>query len=103
MENLKSIFIHNLKEARVRAKLTQAQLAEKTDLSVGFIGDIETGRTSPSFHNIEGISAALQIHPFELFIPIEETIDIRQTRMDTMLIEVKEVLEKYISSDNDGK
>lgn len=95
MEDLKSIFIHNLKKARVRTKMTQAQLAEETELSVGFIGDIETGRTSPSFQNIEIIAQALKVEPFMLFIPIENRKILDSTQVTLLLDEIEALLHKY--------
>ena len=99
MADLKMVFIRNLKEARKRKNFTQAQLAEKTDLSVGFIGDIETGRTNPSFQTIETLSQALGVEPYELFIPPEKGKNLEQKKLTNVLDEVREVLEKYIVSE----
>ncbi len=43
--------------------LTQAQLAKKTGLSTGFIGQLEQGKVQPSLRTLEQISAALNISP----------------------------------------
>ncbi len=47
--------------------LTQAQLADKVDLSVDTIGQIERGKIAPSFDNIGALADALGVHPAELF------------------------------------
>ena len=95
MDNLKQLFIHNLKAARQRKRLTQAELAERAELSTGFIGDIETGRTSPSFQTIEIIAEILEIEPYMLFLPEEMTKNFSRYQVQTILEEVREVLEKY--------
>jgi transcriptional regulator with XRE-family HTH domain len=60
MGKTQDIFIENLKKIRNKKGLTQAQLAEKADLSSGLIGDIETGKSNPTLTTIEKISVALE-------------------------------------------
>lgn len=47
--------------------LTQAHLADRVDLSVDTIGQIERGKIAPSFETIEALTEALGVHPAELF------------------------------------
>lgn len=67
MVDYQKCFIENLKDFRKAKGLTQAQLAEKCDVSNGTIGNIETGITKPSFDLILQMSAVLEIKPEELF------------------------------------
>ncbi|MBQ4013779.1 MAG: helix-turn-helix transcriptional regulator [Treponema sp.] len=67
MIDYQKCFIDNLKRFRKAKGLTQAQLAEKCDVSNGTIGNIETGITKPSFDLILQISAVLDIKPEALF------------------------------------
>ena len=50
-----------VKKYRRRARLTQENLAELTNLTVQHIGNIETGRKSPSIDSLIGIADALGI------------------------------------------
>jgi transcriptional regulator with XRE-family HTH domain len=54
-------------ELREKANLTQAQLAEKTNVSNDTISRIERGIRSPSFEVLERLSKALNIEVRELF------------------------------------
>lgn len=56
-----------IRQIRKSQKLTQAQLAEKTDLSDDYIGAIERGSRSPSLEVLEKIAQALQISLKDLF------------------------------------
>lgn len=56
-----------MKELRRKKRLTQAQLAERTDLSVNYISQIETGEASPSFETIVTLAESLEVEMKELF------------------------------------
>lgn len=49
-----------IREARLRANLSQERLAERAGLAAGYISQIETGRKVPSAKAISRISEALQ-------------------------------------------
>lgn len=66
---LQDIFSSNLKELRLRANLTQLKLAEKADLSVGYICDLESGRRWGTPETFSKLAGALDINPFELLVP----------------------------------
>lgn len=48
--------------------MSQEELAQRADLSPGFIANIETGRNFPSSKAILKISAALKVEPWKLFL-----------------------------------
>ena len=64
---LKQIFINNLKELRKKEGLSQMKLAEYCNVSLGYIGEIESGRKFPSTELIEKISYVLRIEPYLFF------------------------------------
>jgi transcriptional regulator with XRE-family HTH domain len=64
---LRKLFGASLRQCRRSRGLTQAQLAEATDLSLEMIGRLERGITAPSFETIEALASVLQIAPAELF------------------------------------
>ena len=80
MADYHKCFIENLKYYRKIKGITQAQLAEKCDVSNGTIGNIESGITKPSFDLILQLSVALDITPEILFHTAESSnIDKRET------------------------
>ena len=56
----------NIKTARKKCGFTQLELADRTGVSLQFIGKIETAFSKPSFDTIIDISYALNIEPAEL-------------------------------------
>ncbi len=66
---LQELFSSNLKEMRIRANLSQMKLAEKADLSVGYICDLESGRRWGTPETFSKLAKALEINPFELLLP----------------------------------
>lgn len=64
-------FIQNMKFYRKKKGISQAQLAESCNVSNGTIGNIECGRTKPSFDLILIIANSLEIKPESLFYSSE--------------------------------
>jgi len=56
-----SKFPDRLKAARQLRNLSQSELAEKAQLQPSAVSHFETGRRSPSFDNLKGLSEALQV------------------------------------------
>jgi len=63
-----SIFVQNLRKHRRKCGLTQAQLAEKVNVSTHHIGMIELSRNNPTLELVERIAEALNIEIYELFM-----------------------------------
>lgn len=74
MAAIKKKFGIHLYQLRNKAGLTQAKLAEKTNLSVDLISRIERGDRAPSLETIEKISDAMKVRLTELFNFDEEEI-----------------------------
>jgi len=68
---LKTIVRTNIKRYREHRKWTQAQLAEKLDISINFLSDIENGKKWISPTSMVKIASAFNIEPFELFKPAD--------------------------------
>ncbi len=65
-EELRVTFSKNIKSARLASKLTQEVLAEKADISLNFLKDIESGRSGTSLTTLVNLSHALHTTPNEL-------------------------------------
>lgn len=57
-----------LKRMRLRLGLTQEELADRTELTKGFISQLETDKTSPSIATLEDILEALGSSLSEFFV-----------------------------------
>ena len=70
-QELQSIFGSNIKQYRYNRNLSQADLAEKLDISVNFLCNIENGNRWVSPKTLVKFAAVLNIEPYELFKPAE--------------------------------
>lgn len=64
-----------VREYRLRKKLTQQELAEKSDLSLPFINLIENNRRNLSVDTLLKILSSMEIDPSDFFRPLSETSD----------------------------
>ena len=64
-----------VRECRLSKKLTQQELAEKSDLSLPFINLIENNRRNLSVDTLLKILSAMEIDPSDFFRPLSETSD----------------------------
>lgn len=60
-------FGKRLKEIRLKRKLTQAELAEKIELSTNFVGMVERGLRNTSIDKLFSIAEALDVTLEEFF------------------------------------
>lgn len=56
----------NIKKARKKAGLTQAQAAEKAGIHTNYFARVERGEENPSFDILEKIAKALKIKSSEI-------------------------------------
>ena len=113
MQRLSTIFIKNLKEFRKKCGFTQAQLAEKVNVTSHYIGMLEMGRNFPATDLIERIAKALNIEMYELFVeshsPTKELeklrhdimIEIKKTITETVIETVREAFEENMKHSSD--
>jgi len=71
-QELRAILSQNIKRFRGFRKLSQAEFAEKIDISIPFLSDIENGKKWVSPITLVKIADALNIEVYELLKP--ETI-----------------------------
>lgn len=62
-----------VREYRLSKKLTQQELAEKSDLSLPFINLIENNRRNLSVDTLLKILSAMDIEPSDFFRPLSQT------------------------------
>ncbi|AEE15566.1 helix-turn-helix domain-containing protein [Treponema brennaborense] len=93
----------NIKKIRIAKKLNQAELAEKLGLSVKYVSDLETGRSSGSFDTLVNLADALGVEPYELLLPRNQPVnyDSRRTkqlmtRLRTNLNELVDTVENFL-------
>lgn len=66
-------------------KMTQMQLAEAADISVGFLCDLESGKKWGTLETMAKLAKALHIKPYQLLMPEDEkdqTINIHEDLSD---------------------
>lgn len=67
MEEIKLLLGRRVKYLRRLRNLTQAQLAEKVELSVNYVSQIETGIASPTLKTLFILAQGLDVEIKELF------------------------------------
>jgi transcriptional regulator with XRE-family HTH domain len=68
-QKLRDILSKNLRKYRNYSKLSQAELAEKLDISIPFLSDIENGKKWISPKTLAKMADAFDIEAFELLRP----------------------------------
>ncbi|MDR2743332.1 MAG: helix-turn-helix domain-containing protein [Treponema sp.] len=68
---LRTVVRTNIRRYRGYRQWTQAEFAEKLDISVNFLCDIENGKRWISPSSMVKIACILNIEPFELFKPVD--------------------------------
>lgn len=82
-----------LKACRLRRRMTQEQLAERSGLSYKFIGEIERGDANPTITTVDRLAAALGVEMSVLFREAHQrpATDYQISRHE--LLRVREALE----------
>ena len=70
-KELRGIFSANIKRHRQSRNLSQADLAERLDISVNFLCNIENGNRWISPQTLVKFASALGVEPYELFKPTD--------------------------------
>ena len=106
MEKIQQLLATNIKLARQKLGYSQMKLAELSDLSTGFIAEIEVGRKFPSASSLQKIADALGLKPYQMFVDREEKEKFERYDLITQLYkelkdkinsELEEVIKKYLS------
>ena len=75
-KELLGILSSNIRQYRLRGKLSQAALAEKAGISINFLSDIETVKKWPSPETMIKLAKVFNIEVYELLKPEEILPDI---------------------------
>ncbi len=81
-----------IQKLRRKVGLSQEQLAEKADLSLKHLGEVERGRGNPTFSSLVGLAAALGITLSELcdFQHEQQSADAIKREVHTIIDEAEE-------------
>ena len=71
-----------IQKLRREADLTQELLAEKAELSLKHLGELERGRGNPSLSSLESLAQALGISLSEMFNYENEQLSVDEIRME---------------------
>jgi len=95
---LQEIIAGNIRRVRKEMGLTQAELAERSGISSGYMCDIERSRRWPSADIITRLSDVLKMDPFQLFLPTEDSpwFD-RHRTLTSFTRQVKEAFDEKMS------
>jgi transcriptional regulator with XRE-family HTH domain len=66
---IKTLFGKNVKYFRFHRRLSQSELAEKADISVTFLSNIERGKMFPKVETLSRLTESLGVDVSELFKP----------------------------------
>ncbi len=105
-ETLKEIYGKNIKKFREGKHLTQEKFAESVGISEKYLSARETGRNFGSLETIVALSNALEVEPFELFLPQNKKLsyDSRRTkilvsRLKSGFCELVDTVEDFLSEE----
>ncbi len=65
-DTIEQRFAHHLRRVRLLKGVTQAVLAERTGLTIGYISLIELGERAPSIDTMSVLTKALGVDPVEM-------------------------------------
>lgn len=90
-----------IKELRIRKNLTLKELSEKTDLSTGFLSQLERGLTTAAIDTLEKISEALDVDWGYFFAVPKERKEciVRSYERQIFLSEDSRFIHYYLSND----
>ncbi len=88
--NAEELFGKRVRAARKAAKLTLQEAAEKLDIHLNHLSEIERGKSRPSFELIIQIANVFRVSPMTLFMFEREETDER-----TLKRKINGLLEKY--------
>jgi transcriptional regulator with XRE-family HTH domain len=74
-------FAGRLREVRVQRGMTQAQLADRAEVSVAYVGRLERGGAAPGVDLVARLAAALGLKAAEL-LPAEDPPDAKEVLRD---------------------
>ena len=96
--DLKAILSQNIRRLRGYHKLSQADLAEKIDISIPFLSDIENGKKWVSPATLLKMADALSIEAYELLKPDTKIPDNAVNLIEKYTAEIYQVFGETLSN-----
>lgn len=72
LNQIQALIIQNIKNIRQSVSLSQGRLADKANITRGYLAEIETGKAIPSLKTLVKLSNALGIRMCRLFLTDED-------------------------------
>ncbi len=82
MTRVQQVIARNVKQARKRAGLSQADVAKRAGFSDSYLSEIERARRNPSAEALERIAETLGLRPYQLLLE-EDDWELRD-RLETV-------------------
>ena len=98
MTELHRLLARNMKRYRIHFGISQAELAERAGLSVGYVGEVEMARKFPSPEKLEAIAKVFEVRAFRLLMGPEDVTD---AMGPDAVYETAEKLKKILSDEID--
>jgi len=95
---LRAILSANLKRYRNYRKFTQEEMAEKLEISIPFLSDVENGRKWVSPATLVKLADVLGIEPHELFKPEQDLSPAMKLTLDKWSDEVIDAVTKTVKN-----
>jgi len=97
MTSIRETFAKNLRESRRKCGFTQAQLAEKAEISTHYIALIELARNIPKVEIIERLANALNIEIYELFmLPLSPVMEMKKLQ-ESLITDLKDIVKESVN------
>jgi len=93
---LRATLAQNIKTFRGRRNWSQADLAEKSGLSIVYLSDIERGNKWPYLDTLVKLATALNIEVYELLKPENTPLPVAASILDNYTKEVIAIFEKSL-------
>jgi transcriptional regulator with XRE-family HTH domain len=92
---IQELLAKNVRAARKRLGISQMKLAEKADLSVGYMNDVERARRWLGATTLARLAGVLHLRPYQFFLENGDST----TDIHTMLAEIVSELRSSVDSD----
>lgn len=103
-KELGKLYADNIKRIRLSKNLSQENLAEFANISSAYISEIENQKKIGKFETIAAIANALEVEPYELFLPPGSVISYNERRTKDLMkrlrsnfIELIDIMEDFLS------
>jgi transcriptional regulator with XRE-family HTH domain len=95
---LRIAFGEKLRQARVRANLTQTEVADRVGLHQAYVSKLERGRVNVTFSLLERVCAVVGVEPGALLMPQAMTVGM----LDAVVTAVHHTVERILKQHDQG-